>query len=166
LDETLFVDRVSRNLRDGRFLLLILGDGIREDMAVLASYLMHHSLRYAFGMIQIKLFHLPDGSLMALPEVLVKTQTVERHVTVVTIAGQAAVHTASPVAVVSEKVEKTSISLDEFYDLMAQSDPRNVAWLKDLLARLTDLAIETQFGARGESLMLKVSSLGESAFKS
>jgi hypothetical protein len=45
LDETLFVDRVSRNLRDGRFLLLIVGDGIREDMAVLATYLMHHSLR-------------------------------------------------------------------------------------------------------------------------
>jgi hypothetical protein len=155
LDETLFVDRVSRNLRDGRFLLLILGDGIREDMAVIANYLMHHSLRYAFGMIQIKLFHLPDGSLMALPEVLVKTQTVERHVTVVTVTGESAVHAKTPVSVVSEKVEKTSISLDEFYDLMARVDPRNVIWLKELLGKLGDLSVEAQLGAKGESLMLR-----------
>ncbi len=47
LAEASFVDRVSRNLREGRFLLLILGDGIREEMAALADYLMHHSLRYA-----------------------------------------------------------------------------------------------------------------------
>jgi len=42
--EATFVDRVARNLREGRFLLLILGDGIREEMASLADYLMHHSL--------------------------------------------------------------------------------------------------------------------------
>jgi hypothetical protein len=159
-DETLFVDRVSRNLRDGRFLLLIIGDGIREDMAVLANYLMHHSLRYAFGMVQIKLFHLPDGSLMAVPEVLVKTQTVERHVTVVTIAGDGTVHAKNPMPVISEKVERTSISLDEFYDLMAQVDPQNVTWLKDLLANLSDLPIETEFGRKGDSLMLKASLSG------
>jgi len=35
--EAQFVDRVSRNLREGRFLLLVLGDGIREEMAVLAE---------------------------------------------------------------------------------------------------------------------------------
>jgi hypothetical protein len=162
LDETLFVDRVSRNLREGRFLLLILGDGIREDMAVLANHLMHHSLRYAFAMVQIKLFHLPDGSLIALPEVLVKTQTVERHVTVVTMAGDIAVRGATPTSVVNEQVENTSISLDEFYASMAHVDPQNVVWLKDLLNKLADLPIETQLGARGESLMLKATvSTGE-----
>lgn len=157
LDEMLFVDRVARNLRDGRFLLIILGDGIREDMAVLANYLMHHSLRYAFGMIQIKLFRLPDGSLMALPEVLVKTQTVERHVTVVTIAGEATVQGETGVAVVGEMVERTSISLDKFYRTMAHVDPRDVVWLKDLLSKLADLPIETELGAKGASLMLKAS---------
>lgn len=81
--EANFVDRVSRNLREGRFLLLILGDGIREEMAALADYLMHHSLRYAFGMAEIKLFKLPGGDVLALPRILAKTQTIERHVTVV-----------------------------------------------------------------------------------
>lgn len=97
---------------------------------------------------------------MALPEVLVKTQTVERHVTVVTMAGEVAVQAKTPVSVISEKVEKTSFSLDEFYDLMAQADPQNVAWLKDLLSKLSDLPIETQLGSKGDSLMLKATLSG------
>lgn len=148
-----FVDRVSRNLREGRFLLLILGDGIREEMAALADYLMHHSLRYAFGMVEIRLYKLPDGSVLALPQVLAKTQTIERHVTVVTTrVGEVSV-TEAPV--ISEKVERTSLSTDQFYDLMAEKDPRSVAWLKDLVNKLSDLPIDIQPGSRGESLMLK-----------
>lgn len=152
--ESVFVDRVSRNLREGRFLLLILGDGIREEMAALAEYLMHHSLRYAFGMIEIRLFNMPDGSVLALPRVLAKTQTIERHVTVISTQGQGfEVKALTPV--VSERVEKTSLSTDEFYDMMGRHDPASVLWLKDLLQKLSDLPIDVQPGARGESLMLK-----------
>lgn len=152
--ESVFVDRVSKNLREGRFLLLILGDGIREEMAALAEYLMHHSLRYAFGMIEIRLFKLPDGSVLALPRVLAKTQTIERHVTVISTQGEGfAVKALTPV--VSERVEKTSLSMDEFYDLMGRHDPASVVWLKDLLQKLSDLPIDVQPGVRGESLMLK-----------
>src|SRR5690554_5194212 len=38
-DEALFVDEVTRSLADGRFLLLILGDGIREGVAAIAQFL-------------------------------------------------------------------------------------------------------------------------------
>lgn len=152
--EATFVDRVSRNLREGRFLLLILGDGIREEMAELAGYLMQHSLRYAFGMIEIRLFALPDGSTLALPRVLAKTQTIERHVTVVTMQDGLATTIHAPI--ISEKVEKTSISTDEFYELMARTNPENVRWLKELLGQLSDLHIDLQTGSKGESLMLKV----------
>lgn len=153
--ETTFVDRVARNLREGRFLLLILGDGIREEMAALAEYLMHHSLRYAFGMAEIRLYTLPDGSVLALPRLLARTQTIERHVTIVTVQGGGIAVTGTA-PIVSEKVEKTSLSTDEFYELMAKSDPKHVEWLKELLGRLSDLPIDLQVGSRGESLMLKV----------
>ena len=104
-DETLFVDRVSRNLREGRFLLLVLGDGIREEMAALAGYLMQHSLRYAFGMVEIRLYKLPDGSHLALPRVLAKTQMIERHVTVVTTQCEGIKVTANT-PVLAERVGK------------------------------------------------------------
>lgn len=152
--EATFVDRVARNLREGRFLLLILGDGIREEMAALAEYLMHHSLRYAFGMAEIRLYTLPGGSVLALPSLLARTQTIERHVTIVTVQGGGVAVTASA-PVISEKVEKTSLSTDEFYELLAKSDPQHVEWLKDLLGRLADLPIDLQVGSRGESLMVK-----------
>lgn len=153
-EERLFVDRVSRNLREGRFLLLVLGDGIREGMAALADYLMHHSLRYAFGMVEIRLFTMPDGNVLALPQVLAKTQTIERHVTVVTT--QDGGLSVKPAPIVSETVEKTSLSTDDFYELMAENDPQNVVWLKDLLNKLADLPIDVQPGSRGESLMIKM----------
>jgi hypothetical protein len=155
-DERQFVDRVSRNLREGRFLLLILGDGVREEMAALANYLMHHSLRYSFGIIEIKLFRLPDGSVVALPSVLAKTQTIERHVTVVTAQGGNISILPHAPAIVSEKLEKTSLSLDGFYELMAGKDPQNVVFIKDLLNRLSDLPIDPEIGSKGETLMLKM----------
>jgi len=156
-DEEIFVDRVSRNLREGRFLLLILGDGVREDMASLANYLMHHSLRYAFGIIQIRLFNMPDGSILALPDVMAKTQTIERHVTVVT-APSADIRVAENVArpqIVTEKLQKTSISLDSFFEELAKAAPDNVIWLKGFLQSLSDLPIEPQVGKSGETLQLK-----------
>ena len=43
LDESAFVDAVSRNLRLGRVLLLVVGDGIREGAESLANYLQVHA---------------------------------------------------------------------------------------------------------------------------
>ncbi len=156
VDERQFVDRVSRNLREGRFLLLILGDGVREEMATLADYLMHHSLRYSFGIIEIRLFRLPDGSVIALPSVLAKTQIIERHVTVVTVQGENISVLSHAPAIVSEKLENTSLSLDGFYELMAENYPQNVLFIKDLLNRLSDLPIDPEIGSKGETLMLKM----------
>ena len=43
LDEPAFVDAVTRNLKLGRFLLLVVGDGIREGAETLAQYLQSHA---------------------------------------------------------------------------------------------------------------------------
>jgi hypothetical protein len=151
-DEKIFVDNVCRNLREGRFLLLIVGDGVREEMASLAEYLIHHNLRYAFGIVEIQLFKMPDSSVLALPRVVTKTQTIERHVTVVSTQVEGlSVMATTPV----KKDEKTSLSTDAFYSLMAENDPHNVIWFKDLLSRLADLSLDVQPGARSESVMLK-----------
>ena len=155
LDEATFVDRVSRNIREGRFLLLILGDGIREDMESLANYLLHHSLRYAFGIIQIKLFTMPDGSILAFPDVMAKTQTIERHVTVVNTQGADMSVSEAPTHIVTEKTEKTSISEDGFYEAMSKTSPESILWLKDFIQSLSDLQIETQVGSTEKNLMLK-----------
>ncbi len=43
LDEARFNDALTVNLRRGRFLLLIVGDGIREGVEAIADYLLAHA---------------------------------------------------------------------------------------------------------------------------
>lgn len=49
--EAAFVDAVSRNLSAGRFLLLVVGDGIREGTEAIVEFLSRHSgLHFTFGL--------------------------------------------------------------------------------------------------------------------
>jgi hypothetical protein len=53
LDEARFVDRVSRDLKAGRFLLLIVGDGVAEGTQRIGEYLRRSAgLAFDFGMIE------------------------------------------------------------------------------------------------------------------
>lgn len=61
IDEAEFVDNVSRNLKRGRFLLMIVGDGIRESVENIANFLQEHSgLHFTFSLVELALFHLPE----------------------------------------------------------------------------------------------------------
>ena len=51
LDETAFVDRVARDLAAGRFLLLVVGDGITEGTRRIGEYLRDQpGLAFGFGL--------------------------------------------------------------------------------------------------------------------
>ncbi|MCC6679347.1 MAG: hypothetical protein IT445_00445 [Phycisphaeraceae bacterium] len=84
LDESDFHDLVSRNLRLGRFLLLIVGDGIREDVEHMAEFLQQTpQLGYTLGLIEIGLHRLKTGSddsLFVQPRVVARTKEVIRAV--------------------------------------------------------------------------------------
>jgi hypothetical protein len=54
LDESSFVDRVSRDLAAGRFLLLVVGDGITEGTRRIGEYLRDQpGLAFDFGLVEI-----------------------------------------------------------------------------------------------------------------
>ncbi len=88
LIEHRFVDAVTQTMRSGRFLLLIAGDGIREDVSALAELINRNAaLGFSFGLIEVALYDLAsaDGSaegagLAIQPRVVAKTQTIEREV--------------------------------------------------------------------------------------
>lgn len=83
LDERNFADAVSRNLRRGRFLLLLLGDGIRENANQMAEFLDEHAhLNFALSLVEMGIFRLPDPDhrFVVLPRVLVQTVEVEKAV--------------------------------------------------------------------------------------
>ncbi len=79
-----FADAVTRALRAGRFLLLIAGDGIREDVGAMAE-LVNRNAASAFNLslVEVALYDLGGGALAVHPRVIARTQLIERTVVVV-----------------------------------------------------------------------------------
>lgn len=81
VDEIAFNDALTSSLRRGRFLLLLVGDGIREGVEAIATYLQEHlGLHFSLGLVEMPIFHLPDGSHLVTPRVLARTTMITRHV--------------------------------------------------------------------------------------
>lgn len=79
VDEARFVDATARSLGAGRFLLLIVGDGIREDVESLAEYINRNTASdFTLGLVEVGLYDLAEGALGIQPRVVAKTRTVDR----------------------------------------------------------------------------------------
>lgn len=78
LDESAFVDNVGRNLRLGRILLLILGDGIREGVEAIAEYLQDTTMQFTLGLVEVEVYDLDVGRRVVQPRILAKTMIVNR----------------------------------------------------------------------------------------
>ncbi|MDQ2860840.1 MAG: hypothetical protein M3T55_08955 [Pseudomonadota bacterium] len=84
VDEMLFNDALTLNLRRGRFLLLIVRDGIREGVEVIAEYLQAHAgLHFSLGLVEMPIYAMPDGRRLVAPRVLARTSVITRHVVAV-----------------------------------------------------------------------------------
>lgn len=82
--EAEFNDALTTNLRRGRFLLLIVGDGIREGVEAIAEYLqVHAGLHFSLGLIELPIFLLPNGDRLIAPRVLARTTMLTRTVVAV-----------------------------------------------------------------------------------
>lgn len=85
MPEADFVDRVSRDLAAGRFLLLIVGDGITEGARRIGEYLgSQPGLAFDFGLIEMAEYRYTDAAGISReivqPRILARTAVIERHV--------------------------------------------------------------------------------------
>jgi hypothetical protein len=83
VDEVEFNDNLSLNLRKGRFLLLIVGDGIREGVEAITEYLQKHAgLNFSFGLVEMPLYTMPNGGTLVCPRVIARTTNITREVVI------------------------------------------------------------------------------------
>ena len=70
-----FVDAVSTNLQQGRFLLLVVGDGIRHDVERIATYVqVAPQLRFSLALVELRVFDVPgEGKRLVVPSVVTQT---------------------------------------------------------------------------------------------
>ena len=76
-----FVDNVSRHLKRGEFLLLIVGDGIQEGAANIVDFVQRYSgLHFNLAMVEAALYRNRADHLIVQPRVLARTEIVQRFV--------------------------------------------------------------------------------------
>jgi hypothetical protein len=109
LDEARFVDAVFRNLRRGDFLLLIVGDGIRENVGDIAHFIEDHgTFHFTFGLIEMGIYQAPGGSLVVCPRVQAQS-TIIRRIVVETRNGELAEADEETSAVDSDEVPRPDL---------------------------------------------------------
>ncbi len=88
-DESAFVDTVTRGLRDSRFLLLVVGDGIHEQLESMAGLIGRHpDLGFHLELVEMQLYRVDrgDGHLV-IPSLVGRTSEVSRAVVQVNVEG-------------------------------------------------------------------------------
>ena len=81
VEEIPFNDALTANLRRGRFLLLIVGDGIREGVEAIAEYLQRHAgLHFSLGLVELPIYLMPNGERLVAPRVLARVTVIARNV--------------------------------------------------------------------------------------
>lgn len=127
VDESDFNDALTVNLRRGRFLLLIVGDGIREGVEAIAEYLQRHAgLHFSLGLVELPVYRLPDGGRLVAPRVLAHTTVITREVVAVPDGFAVRAEEDGP----EDAAEGPGRVAEEVYQ-------RNVAWWTAFLAGLT-----------------------------
>ncbi len=89
-DEAEFTDAVNRCLRNGRFLLLVIGDGIREGVEQMTEFLQRTPLlQYTLGLVEMSCYRHrdEDGGLLVISQVIARTAEVTRAVVHIDLQG-------------------------------------------------------------------------------
>ncbi|MEX0700820.1 MAG: hypothetical protein WD069_01880 [Planctomycetales bacterium] len=157
-DESRFIDSVTRNLRLGRFLLLVVGDGIREDVEHMTEYLQRSpQLHFTLGLVEIGLYS-PDrertDELIVQPRIVARTREVER--AIVTIRGDIKPGDVEvsfpPVNPIIPPPRRTITEQEFLEELRAAGGPDIVEFSSSVIADAANHDLEVQWGTFGPSL--------------
>ena len=151
VDEREFVDRMNRNLRLGRFVLLIVGDGIHEGVEQMADFLNQTpQLQFTLGLVEMGFYSLNDkakpADFFVQPRIVARTREVTRAVVEIKTTVQPdEIHVSVPSAPTEAQSGRTKITERAFLERLAtSSSPEVVAFAKWVLeqAHAHDLTIE------------------------
>ena len=143
-DEHNFIDAVSRNLRRGRFLLLLVGDGIHEGVETMTEFLQQHAgLHFTLGLnVEMAVFQGVESDVLVQPRILAHTTMIQRGV--VTFADDKIVIGAPDQRNGSRNAipaTPTTLSDERAFELLDQSVPGTAVPLKKIADSLKPLGI-------------------------
>lgn len=147
LEEAQFIDAVERRLRKSRFLLLVIGDGIQEGVEALTSHLqLHAGLHVGLALIDLSVWRDPDGALLVVPRIPLRTVLVERGIVVVDKDGQARIEPPKDhLSANTDRPRTHTISETEFFDHLEQRRQGSAAMVRSFLDNIASLGIYPEF---------------------
>jgi hypothetical protein len=155
-EESSFIDSVSKNLRLGRFLLLVVGDGIREDVEHMAEFLQRTpQLAFTLGLVEQGVYSAAVGEkemLVVQPRILARTQEIVRAVSELKVP-------VPPEDVVvkiptkEERKDRQKITEDELFEELAKvANSDAVSFSRWILENAEDHGLQVKWGEAGPLL--------------
>lgn len=154
-DEANFIDAVTRNLARGYFMLLIVGNGIREGVEEISKYLQQApGLHFSLAMVELNLYRVTQGEDFPL---YIQPRTIARTVELV----RAVVDVKAPpefkvdIAVPTEETGKLRRKLTEsiFYEELAENtNEETAAEVKLLVQEMQDMGVVPVWRASSVSI--------------
>ncbi|KNG92700.1 hypothetical protein ATO11_16980 [Pseudaestuariivita atlantica] len=141
-----FIDAVSHNLRTGRIVVLVLGDGIRSELNTLHQGLqLHAGFQFTFGLVELSVYAQNDDEYLIVPRTLAATQRVERGV--VRFEGAVDQVVLGAVQAIAQTPDQParSMSSDAFFAAMSELDDQLPQQIQKFLADLEPLGVYPEF---------------------
>lgn len=161
-DESKLVDLIYSNLKKGRFLLLIIGDGIHQSVEEMVEFLNQTpNMLFSLALIELQLYKFTKSNeYLVIPQIVTRTREITRAVVRVEGASidrlQINVETANDDNIAKKK-KRITLSQQDFYnELMNYIDSSYVNFTQELLARFEELGCITQW--RQSSVMVRYKS--------
>ena len=151
-DEASFHDAVSKNLRRGRFLLLIVGDGIREGAESMTEYLQQHAgFHFTLAVVELALFETPAEGYIVQPRLLVRTTNIDRGVVTLADGLEGRVAIRPPSTGVTDvatagKPRRTTITQEHYFEQLEKYLPGISDKLNGFVDDLSTYNVSPEFG--------------------
>ncbi len=142
-----FIDSVTKNMQRGHFLLLIVGDGIRESTEELASYLSSSpQLHFTLALVELRIFQAEHGYLV-IPQIVTRTREIIR--AIIHVEGnqiqQISIDTEVRSKNDSPKPKRYTLSEEEFFELLQEkAGSEEVEFAKQLMEDAIDLGLKIE----------------------
>ncbi len=141
-EEQYFIDSISKNLERGRFLLLIVGDGIRESVEDMVEYLSHTpQLYFTLSLIELQVFQLnkENNSFIIIPQIIVRTKEITR--AIIRIEGNSKenfkINIDTDLVLETGKInteKRYTITAEDYFELLqANTDKTQVEFAKQII---------------------------------
>lgn len=143
-EEYKIIDNIERNLKRGRFLLLIVGDGIRESVEEMVDFLSNTpQIQFTLGLVELQFYKNPnvEGELIGIPNLITRTREITR--AIVKIENSTTGNVTIETDFIEEKVKpitvRTTITEDDFFEQLQQNtDYESAEFAKHILATVKE----------------------------